>query len=68
MNEKETKKLHLENGALALLNLETDPNITDETVREYRKSCIVEFITMIETGKTDHINVNEDGKRIEHFK
>lgn len=67
MSEEKTKKQHLEDGTLTLLDLETDTNITDETVRAYRKSCIEEFITMIETGKTDHINSNEDGERIGHF-
>ncbi len=63
MNEEEVKKQHLDDAKKALVEL-----TTNTIEKEYRAECLNEFITMIETGKTDHINVNEDGKRIEHFK
>lgn len=63
MNEEESKKQHLDDANKALVEL-----TTDTIEKEYRSECINEFITMIETGKTDHINANEDEKRIDHFK
>jgi hypothetical protein len=65
MNDEEVKKQHLDDANKALVEL-----TTDTAEKEYRSECINEFITMIETGNTDHINASEDedGKRIEHFK
>ena len=59
----ESKKQHLDDANKALAEL-----TTDTIEKEYRSECINEFITMIETGKTDHINVNEEKKQHEHFK
>ena len=66
MNEKEAKEMHILDADMAIENLLISD--IDENIKAYRTECLKEFITMIETGKTDHINANEDGKRIEHFK
>ena len=66
MKDKEAKELHLKDANKTLKELLTSD--LNETTKQSRAECLNEFITMIETGNTDHINVNEDGKRIEHFK
>lgn len=57
MTDAEAKAMHLKDAKKALKELQTDARVSEDD-KEYRSLCLNEFITMIETGKTDHINID----------
>lgn len=63
----DAKEQHIKDAKNVMLNLKSDTQV-NETDKEYRNKCLLEFIKMIDTGKTDHINVQDDIKEPEHFK
>lgn len=68
LTDEEAKALHIKDARKALVDLELDKNI-DELAKEARTESLLEFITLIETGKNDHINAQEEvQKDIPHFK
>lgn len=68
MNDKEAKDMHLRDANKALKALQSDKTV-DPIQKQFRSECLNEFITMIETGKTDHINLHVDeSDKHEHFK
>jgi hypothetical protein len=68
MNETQAKEQHLKDGKKALLELVDDTDINEDN-KQYRSEALNEFLTLVETGKTDHINIQDDIKKEpEHFK
>lgn len=68
MNDKEAKDMHLRDANKALKALQSDKTVGSNQ-KQFRSECLNEFIIMIETGKTDHVNLHVDeSDKHEYFK
>ncbi len=62
------KEQHIKDAKNVMLNLKSDTQV-NETDKEYRNKCLLEFIILIENGNNNHINQTDDDKKdLEHFK
>jgi hypothetical protein len=73
MNDKESKDYKMKTAKTLINELPTMKNNTDlndsdfNRAVDYRLECVGEFLTYLETGKTDHIFL-EDNANPQHFK